>query len=89
MALHAVHEVIDPPPVQRVPDAPPTVVGVAALRDAYVTIYDARTLLGIPGPAPASVLLVGRALANSRQWPNWSADAEFRAARDATASERR
>jgi hypothetical protein len=32
---------------------------------------------------------VGRALANSRQWPNWSADAEFRAARDATASERR
>ena len=58
MALHAVHEVIDPPPVQRVPDAPPTVVGVAALRDAYVTIYDARALLGIPGPAPASVLLL-------------------------------
>src|SRR5215831_10301861 len=58
MALHAVHEVIDPPPVQRVPDAPPTVVGVAALRDAYVTIYDARALLGVPGPAPASVLLL-------------------------------
>ena len=32
---------------------------------------------------------VGSTLANSRQWPNWSADAEFRAARDATASERR
>ena len=58
MALHAVHEVIDPPPVQRVPDAPPTVVGVAALRDAYVTIYDARAILGISGPVPASVLLL-------------------------------
>jgi len=60
MALHAVHEVIDPPPVQRVPDAPPTVVGVAALRDAYVTIYDARALLGIPGPEPAGVLLLAQ-----------------------------
>jgi Zn-dependent M28 family amino/carboxypeptidase len=32
---------------------------------------------------------VGSDLANSRQWPNWSADSEFRAARDATASERK
>jgi len=31
---------------------------------------------------------VGLKLANSREWPNWSADSEFRAARDATASER-
>ena len=31
---------------------------------------------------------VGQRLANSRQWPNWSADSEFRAARDATAAER-
>ena len=31
---------------------------------------------------------VGLRLANSRAWPNWSADSEFRAARDATASER-
>ena len=31
---------------------------------------------------------VGLRLANSREWPNWSADSEFRAARDATASER-
>jgi purine-binding chemotaxis protein CheW len=58
MALDAVHEVIDPPPVQRVPDAPPTVVGVAALRGTYVTIHDARALLGISGPEPASVLLL-------------------------------
>ena len=31
---------------------------------------------------------VGQRLANSREWPNWSADSEFRAARDSTASER-
>ena len=31
---------------------------------------------------------LGRRLANSREWPNWSADSEFRAARDATAAER-
>ncbi|HEX6742403.1 MAG TPA: M28 family peptidase, partial [Sphingomicrobium sp.] len=31
---------------------------------------------------------VGLRLANSRNWPNWSSDSEFRAARDATAAER-
>jgi Zn-dependent M28 family amino/carboxypeptidase len=31
---------------------------------------------------------VGLRLANSRDWPNWSEDSEFRAARDASASER-
>ncbi|HJP69876.1 MAG TPA: hypothetical protein VJ846_13345, partial [Sphingomicrobium sp.] len=31
---------------------------------------------------------VGLRLANSREWPNWSADSEFRATRDQTASER-
>ena len=31
---------------------------------------------------------VGLRLANSRDWPNWSSDSEFRAARDATAGER-
>ena len=31
---------------------------------------------------------LGRDLANSREWPNWSADSEFRATRDATAAER-
>jgi Zn-dependent M28 family amino/carboxypeptidase len=33
--------------------------------------------------------MLGRDLANSREWPNWSADSEFKAARDRTASERR
>ena len=31
----------------------------------------------------------GRDLADSRDWPQWSADSEFRAARDASAAERR
>lgn len=31
---------------------------------------------------------VGHRLANSHAWPNWSADSEFRAARDASASQR-
>ena len=31
---------------------------------------------------------VGWRLANSREWPNWSEDSEFRAARDASAAER-
>ena len=34
------------------------------------------------------VYQVGADLANSDAWPNWSADSEFRAARDATADER-
>jgi len=32
--------------------------------------------------------IVGERLANSREWPNWSQDSEFRAARDRTAAER-
>jgi hypothetical protein len=32
---------------------------------------------------------LGRDLADSSVWPNWSKDSEFRAARDATAAERK
>jgi Zn-dependent M28 family amino/carboxypeptidase len=32
--------------------------------------------------------IVGKRLANSRDWPNWSDDSEFRAKRDESASER-
>jgi Zn-dependent M28 family amino/carboxypeptidase len=32
--------------------------------------------------------IVGEQLANSRAWPNWSADSEFRAARDRSATDR-
>ena len=31
---------------------------------------------------------VGRTLANSRLWPEWSDDSEFKAARDASAADR-
>jgi len=31
---------------------------------------------------------LGRDLANSRVWPNWSPDSEFRATRDQSAGER-
>ena len=43
------------------------------------------------GVAQNAALLhdVGLRLANSRDWPNWSSDSEFRAARDASAAERR
>ena len=32
--------------------------------------------------------LLGERLANSREWPNWSSDSEFRATRDQSSSER-
>ena len=31
---------------------------------------------------------LGERLANSREWPNWSPDSEFRAVRDRSADER-
>ena len=37
---------------------------------------------------PSCCTRVGLRLANSCEWPNWSQDSEFRAARDATAAER-
>ena len=33
--------------------------------------------------------LIGKDLANSTRWPEWRADAEFKAARDATAAQRK
>jgi hypothetical protein len=32
--------------------------------------------------------MLGRDLANSRDWPDWGADSEFRAIRDKSAAER-
>ena len=41
-------------------------------------------------PSDLSLLYaVGRNLADTGDWPNWSPDSEFRAARDATAAQRR
>ena len=41
------------------------------------------------GARPGILYAVGRELANSRAWPNWTRDSEFRAARDSSASERK
>ncbi len=47
-------------------------------------------LVGAAVPQVLSVLYAtGRDLAGSHQWPNWSADSEFRAARDATEAQRK
>ena len=52
--------------------------------DEYLPTWD---MSGIA--ADASLLhAVGRGLATSRAWPNWSPDSEFRATRDQSASER-
>jgi Zn-dependent M28 family amino/carboxypeptidase len=42
------------------------------------------------GMAQDDLLLhrLGSSLANSREWPNWSQDSEFRATRDQTAGDR-
>jgi Zn-dependent M28 family amino/carboxypeptidase len=52
--------------------------------DEWSTTWDFR------GVAQDANLLhiVGERLANSREWPNWSPDSEFRAARDKSAAER-
>ena len=52
--------------------------------DEYSADWD---LTGIVDDA-ALLHAVGRGLANSTQWPNWSEDSEFRAARDQTEGER-
>ncbi|MEN8376243.1 MAG: chemotaxis protein CheW [Gemmatimonadota bacterium] len=49
-----VREVAEPPPVTRVPFAPPSVVGIATLRDETMPVVDLRLRLGgesAPGPA--------------------------------------
>ena len=52
--------------------------------DEFSSTWDFR------GMANDAALLheLGLRLANSREWPNWSADSEFRATRDQSASER-
>lgn len=58
--LQAVDEVIDAPAVQSVPDAPPTVLGVATIRGELVTVYDPRPLLRVEGTLDGAVLLFYR-----------------------------
>lgn len=49
---------------------------------------DSWDMAGVPEDL-ALIHMLGRELADSRVWPNWSADSEFRAARDATAAQRK
>jgi purine-binding chemotaxis protein CheW len=60
IALGAVDEVIDFPPVQPQPDSAATVRGLATLRGELVSIYDPRPLLNVGGDAHGAVLLFQR-----------------------------
>jgi chemotaxis signal transduction protein len=51
MPIATIDEVIDAPPIQRLPDAASTQLGVATLRGELVMVYDARPLLHASGSA--------------------------------------
>ncbi len=54
VSLPAVAEVIESPELQRMPDAPEHVRGVATLRGELLSVYDPLALLGASGaPAPS------------------------------------
>jgi len=59
VALSAVREVVDSPAVSRVPDAAPSLLGVAMVRDELVPVYDSRVLLdvGQASDSPGAALL--------------------------------
>jgi len=59
VALSAVREVVDAPAVSRIPDAAPSLLGVALVRDELMPLYDARVILDVeqPGTAPGAALL--------------------------------
>ncbi|KRB86874.1 peptidase M20 [Sphingomonas sp. Root710] len=69
----------------------------AALADAYTRDryhqpadeWSADWDLSALGPDLTLLYNTGRALADSRSWPEWSADSEFKAKRDETASQRK
>jgi purine-binding chemotaxis protein CheW len=58
--LSDVDEVVEAQPVQRVPDSPPTVLGVASIRGALLTVYDPRPVLMVDGSVDAAMLLFVR-----------------------------
>ena len=59
LELSGVHEVVDAPVLNHVPEMPPTVLGVVSVRGELITVYDPTPLL-IPGatngPAGAALL---------------------------------
>jgi len=58
--LSDVHEVLDAQPIQRVPDASDSVLGVTSIRGALTTVYDVRSLLSAGGPADGALLVFDR-----------------------------
>src|SRR4051794_9361040 len=60
ISLSDIDEVMDAQPIQRVPDAPPIVLGVARVRGSLITVYDSRQLLSVPGSAEGALLVFGR-----------------------------
>ncbi len=65
VSLQAVAEVIESPELQRMPDAPEHVRGVATLRGELLSVYDPLALLGAPGGgrgAPGPSINAGEAL---------------------------
>jgi len=57
--LSDVDEVIDAQPIQRVPDAAATVLGVTSVRGVLLTAYDPRPLLHVDGSVDTPMLLFG------------------------------
>jgi purine-binding chemotaxis protein CheW len=58
--MSEVDEVIDAPALQRIPDAAATMLGIAAIRGSFITVYDPRPLLGVEGGNVGAVLLFAR-----------------------------
>ncbi len=58
--LHCVDEVIDLPVIRRLPDAPPTVLGVASVRGELVTVFDPRAVLQVAPSSVGAALLFNR-----------------------------
>jgi purine-binding chemotaxis protein CheW len=54
VSLPAVAEVIESPELQRMPDAPEHVRGVATLRGELLSVYDPLALMGAPGDSASS-----------------------------------
>jgi purine-binding chemotaxis protein CheW len=58
--LSDVHEVLDAQPIQRMPDASDSVLGVTSIRGALTTVYDVRALLSAGGNADGALLVFNR-----------------------------
>ena len=60
LSLAAVDEVVDAPAVRALPDSGRTVLGIATIRDALVTVYDPRPVLNVTGAVNDAALVFVR-----------------------------